>query len=219
MKWKTVRHSNLFFVWQNQFSFLFCFDKWSWKYLYMIRRCNLHNQRSEMWLYFAGEKEANHKCASLIRHLVLAYGNFLRIVLAHALSFSLNILIYFNAKNVNYCELLLSFFCNGIIFFICIVIESALLSWPPLVPLLSFTWTLLSPESCFHTPQCCIGFFFYSLLFNVRRLCSTFSSHFSLGQPEIMMPKSLCWFIHCRRGVGPCRSPWTMGCCRFAGIH
>lgn len=66
------------------------------------------------------------------------------------------------------------------------------ISWSPLLPSL-FTLPALS-----------------SVLMT-EGLFSTSSSHFSLGQPEIMILKSLRWFIQRRRRLGPCGSSLDNG--------
>lgn len=74
----------------------------------------------------------------------------------------------------------------------------------------------------FPHPCCCRGFLLHfvgSLLFNDRRLFPTFSSHFSLGQPEIMILKSLRWFIHWKEGLVHVGPLWEMASCRSAGIY
>lgn len=67
----------------------------------------------------------------------------------------------------------------------------------------------------FPHPRCCIGslHFLHTLLLMV----GGFSSHFSLGQPEITILKSLDWFIRCRRGVCPCGSSLDSGFLQVRG--
>lgn len=110
-------------------------------------------------------------------------------------------IVYFIFSQCQLLRTAVEFFVMGL-FYIHTVMESAPLSGLLLCLLVSFTGIPLSPELRFHIPA--VAQTFYTSCALCFLMAEAFSSHFSLGQPEITILKFLCWFIRCRRGVGPC---------------